>query len=238
MYRIYRNGQIEYFHKKADKNFWEEHWEVYNLKEELTIENQFIEYSLFKYTAPGNRVLEAGCGSCSFLYPMKHSGYQAVGVDFAEKLLQGVKKIAPELTLCIGDLTKLAFKDVSFNAYWSIGVIEHFRYGYKEVLLECKRILKTGGIAYISFPYMNLLRKLKGKFGCYREKIPEGVEFYQYALDHKIVKSFWEDHGFKFIDKFYMFPHFEHRLLKNGVIAFLTDPWHYHQIMLVFKKVK
>jgi len=238
MYRIYRSGQLEYFQKKADKSFWEEHWEACNLEEELKKENQFIQRTLFQYNAHGSRVLEGGCGSCSFLYPMKYSGYQAVGVDFAEKTLQAVKKIAPELTLCIGDLTTLAFKDASFDAYWSIGVIEHFINGYEEILIECKRVLKDGGIAYISFPYMNFLRRLKGKLGCYKKMPLEDMEFYQYVLDQKLVKKKWEDYGFKFLDRFYMFPHFRHNFIKSRVIHFLTDPWHHHSVMLLFKKLR
>lgn len=237
MYRVYRNRQLEYYKKEAGKSYWEEHWKPYNLKDELKKENQFIQHTLFRYNSPGSRVLEGGCGSCSFLYPIKYSGYQAIGVDFAEKTLQSVKQIAPELILCIGDLTTLAFKDASFDGYWSIGVVEHLKNGYEKLLIECHRILKTGGIAYISFPYMNLLRKLKGKFGFYDKKVPDGMEFYQYALDAKAVRKKWEDYGFEFIKKFYMFPHHKFNFFKNKIIKMLIDPWHHHSIMLIFKKV-
>jgi len=238
MCRTYKNGQLAYYKEKADQGFWEDHWKTYDLKEGLKKENQFVRETLCQYNSQGSVVFEGGCGSCSFLYPMHHMGYKAMGVDYTEKTLRSVKQIAPELILCAGDLTNLSFKKNSFDAYWSIGVIEHFEGGYEKILNECSRILRTGGIAYISFPYMNMLRKVKGKFGLYDNKVPDGMEFYQYALDYKTVKNQWKNHGFEFLDKFYMFPHHKYRFLKNKILNLLMDPWHHHSIMLVFRKIR
>ena len=237
MNRIYKNGQLEYFRKSADRSFWEGHWKESKLRDELKKENRFLMDSLFRYNAPGDKILEAGCGSCAFLYPMHHYRRHATGIDFACKTLQSVKYLAPELVLCAGDLTALPFKNNSFDAYWSIGVIEHFQRGYDSVLFECLRVLKTGGIAYISFPYMNLLCKTKGLWGLYDKNTAEDAEFYQYALDHKKVKKNWENHGFEFLDQQYMFPHKKMRRLSNRVMQFLLAPWHHHSIMLILKKV-
>lgn len=223
---------------KADKNFWEEHWSTYNLKEELKKENKFITKSFFLFNSPGSKVLEGGCGSCSFLYPMQYSGYEAIGVDFADNTLQAVKKIAPELKLCVCELTRLAFKDCSYDAYWSIGLIEHFKNGYEKLLTECHRVLKIGGIAYISFPYMNLLRKVKGKLGFYNKKPPEHLEFHEYVFEYKAVKKKFENYGFEFLDKCYMFPHVKFKSIHNNLLKLFLDPLHHHAMMLILKKVR
>lgn len=239
MLRIYRSGQLEYYHaKRTDEDFWEDHWSSSNNPDQLKPQNQFIEDTLFKFNPPGDKILEAGCGSCSFLYPMHRYGYRAVGLDFARKTLQSVKNSKPELGLLVGDLEKLPFDDSAFDGYWSIGVIEHFKDGYDQLLGECRRILRVGGMAYISFPYMNLMRKAKGKFAMYGQTEPTGnLDFYQYALDHKRVTRTWVSHGFEFLDQRYMFPY---EGLKSGIrmLDLLLDPWHHHSIMLIFRKVK
>jgi SAM-dependent methyltransferase len=237
MFRIYRNGQLEYYHaKRTDEEFWEEHWSSSNSQDHLKPQNEFIVDTLFRFNSPGDRILEAGCGSCGFLYPMHCYGYRAVGLDFARKTLQFVKKSRPELRLLVGDLENLPFDDSSFDGYWSIGVIEHFKNGYGQLLDECRRILKIGGVAYISFPYMNLLRKAKGKCGMYDKTEPkENLAFYQYALNHKQVKRTWVNHGFEFLDQRYMFPY---KRLQSGIrlLDVLLDPWHHHSRMLIFRK--
>ena len=239
MHRIHRNGQIEYYQeKKADEDFWEKHWASTDIENNLNSENQFILDSLCIYNSKGNRILEAGCGSCSFLYSMHYYGYQAIGVDFAKRTLQTVKRIAPELELCIGNLGKLPFRDATFDGYWSIGVIEHFKDGYGHILNECYRILRVGGVAYISFPYMNLLRKIKGMCRLYntRRNIKENLEFYQYALDHKLVRKTFEGYGFEFLNKRYMFSYKLLNFCENNVAKLFLNPWHHHSIMLIFRK--
>lgn len=239
MYRIYRNGQIEYYHKKkTNDKFWDEHWMSNAKEDELKAENQFILDTICKYNNQGDRILEAGCGSGFFLYPMHYCGFKAIGVDFAKKTLYSVKRRVPQLKLCVGNLEKLPFRDKSFDGYWSIGVIEHFKYGYAQILNECYRILKIGGIAYISFPYMNLLRKLKGKIRMYNgwDHELESLQFYQYALDYNRVKRIWESQGFEFLDKHYMFSHKYLNFGNNKLIKSITDPWHHHSILLIFRK--
>ncbi|MDY6974574.1 MAG: class I SAM-dependent methyltransferase [Thermodesulfobacteriota bacterium] len=236
MHRIYKSGQLQYFLKNANRGYWEGHWKKSELKDELRKENRFLIKSLFRYNTIGDKILEAGCGSCAFLYPMHHCGRRVTGIDFACDTLKSIKDLAPELVLCAGDLTDLPFKDDSFDAYWSIGVIEHFQRGYDDILLESKRVLKARGIAYISFPYMNFIRKFKGACGLYDKNIPVDAEFYQYALDHKAVRRKWENHGFKLLDQQYMFPHKRFDSQNNRIIRFLLAPWHHHSIMLILRK--
>jgi SAM-dependent methyltransferase len=239
--RIYRNGQLEYYQfARPTENFWKEHWkkEIDNLGIRWNSNNEFIKKTIFKYNSLGDRILEAGCGLCGFLYTMHYQGYKAIGIDFAKDTLLYVKKLKPELNLCISNVRRLPFKDKSFDAYWSIGVIEHYKNGYKEIISECHRVLKSGAIAYISFPYMNLLRKIKAKFGMYDRKVPlKNLQFYQYALNHKRVRKTVEDYGFTYLGKVYMFPYIRFNFIKNKLIKLLIDPWHHHSIMLIFKKI-
>ena len=236
MCRIYRNGQLEYYETQAGVDYWEKHWSERVSADELKKENKFVLKTLCRFNAKGERILEAGCGVGSFLSPMVHYRYNAIGLDYAPEMLGSLKKIAPEFELVAGDVSRLPFCDYPFEGYWSIGVIEHFKGGFANTVKECNRVLKKDGIAYISFPYMNLLRRLKGMLGLYKRAPDIESVFYQYALDHRRVKNEWKRNGFDYIQHFYMFPHFRAPFFRMRFISRLLDPFHHHSIMLVFRK--
>lgn len=236
MYRIYRNGQLEYYETQAGVDYWEKHWSEHIIAEELTKENKFLLKTLCRFNAGGGKILEAGCGVGSFLSPMVHYGYNAIGLDYALETISRLKRAAPGFELVAGDVARLPFEGRTFDGYWSVGVIEHFRGGFDGVVKECARVLREDGIAYISFPYMNLLRRLKGLLGLYKRSPDMELVFYQYVLDHKRVKNEWTKHGFDYLGHFYMFPHFKSSLFRMRFIGRLLDPFHHHGIMLVFRK--
>lgn len=231
-----RSGVLEYFKETPDHRYWDNVWSDYDFNKELQGGDEFVQSVLPGFNQLSDRILEGGCGACSFVAAMERMGYRSVGVDFAVRTLRAVKGVAPDLTLCAADLTNLPFEDSSFDAYWSIGIIEHFQEGYGSLMCECRRVLRLGGIAYISFPYMNFLRKCKALMRMYNQVVPEGAEFYQYALNHKEVQRIWESEGFGFCGKVYMFPYFSHPLLLKGALKWFADPWHHHSIMLIFRK--
>ena len=236
MCRIYSNGQLEYYETQAGVDYWRKHWSERVNANELKKENKFVLKTLCRFNADGEMILEAGCGVGSFLSPMVHYGYNAIGLDYVPDMLGRLKKIAPEFDLIAGDVSRLPFGDHTFEGYWSIGVIEHFKGGFEDVVKESRRVLKKDGLAYISFPYMNLLRRVKGVLGLYKKAPDMESVFYQYALDHRRVIEVWERNGFDYIRHFYMFPHFKIALFKMRFISRLLDPLHHHSIMLIFRK--
>ena len=77
--------------------------------------------------------------------------------------------------------------DNQYDAYISIGVVEHRIDGPEPFLVEANRVLKPGGIAFISVPYVNPLRRFKSLLGCYKHQVTEKEIFYQYAFQKKRV---------------------------------------------------
>ncbi len=236
MYRIYRDGQLEDYKKRTGVEYWEKYWSEQVIAEELKKENILILKTLCRFNSGGGRILEAGCGVGSFLSPMVHYKYDAIGIDYAADTICSLKKAAPDFNLVAGDVSSLPFDEQTFDGYWSVGVIEHFRDGFEEVIRECHRVLKPGGIAYISFPYMNLSRRLKGLLGLYKSSPDKDLIFYQYVLNHGRVRTEWVKKGFDYIRHFYMFPHFKAPFFKMGIVRNILDPFHHHSIMLVFRK--
>jgi SAM-dependent methyltransferase len=109
--------------------------------------------------APPARVLEAGCGRAHFTIALHARGYDAVGLDWGEATLERVRRRHPEVHLEVGDVRSSPFPDESFDAVYSPGVCEHFADGPDAVLADAFRVLRRGGLAFVSTPYLNALRR-------------------------------------------------------------------------------
>jgi len=148
------------------------------------------------------RILEGGCGNGGWVYFLHELGYDVVGLDYAEKVIRRLhieilnRKIG-NLSLIIGDITHLCFKNKSFDIYLSLGVVEHFEEGPIDSLRECNRVLKMEGVLLLQVPYYNLIRRFK-----YLKNIKiedSGQEFYQYAFTKREIKNYLEKTGFEII---------------------------------------
>lgn len=196
------NRRLIFIGEKASSHFWESHWQ----KQEPAFSgsNRFVSKHANKYlTISNGPILEAGCGIGSIVYCLHNDGYNVIGLDFAVNTLLRTKKICPALHLVGGDVTRVPFNKEIFQAWWSLGVIEHFCLGYEELIYECKNTLKKGGYLFISFPYMSPIRKLKAMLGLYQKfKLGFSLDsFYQFAYDEKMVVQKFNQAGFRVIER-------------------------------------
>ena len=203
------NNRLVFIGKKANSNFWDEHWDVDDFRKAvisdfgLSSPRRRVLKLTKKYLHPQDGpILEGGCGRGQNVYVLQKAGFNCIGVDYAKKTVVKINKLIPEIDVRYGDVRKLEFENGYFAGYWSLGVIEHFWDGYDEILLEIKRVLKPGGYLFLTFPYMSPLRILKAKLGLYPSlnnlnKIEILTNFYQFALDHKKVLKDLEKLGFR-----------------------------------------
>jgi len=208
MKRVYlrRTNCLAIFGQKADSQYWDQHWRTHNLRKFITSykRNDFIMRPLRRYL-PDEKgvVLEAGCGRAQNVYCMKHNGYNAIGVDFAEDTVRAVNEAVPELDVRTCDIRDLPFKDGEVAGYWSLGVIEHYWSGYEEILDEMERVVRRTGFLFLSFPYMSPLRRLKVLLDRYETRYTQGDNdiFYEYCLDHRQVLNELAERGFVLREK-------------------------------------
>jgi len=113
--------------------------------------------------APGNKILDFGCGPGSFLYILGKNIHdiKAIGVDIAQKQIDFASSHALSgdtsndiSFMCLKPQdNKLPFEDNSFDAVTSIEVIEHIRpFQAHQNLLEMKRVLKNDGRLLLTTP--------------------------------------------------------------------------------------
>lgn len=194
------------FNEKATAQFWDEHWDVADLKKYITnfkSDDIFIP-QIQKYLTKGATILEGGCGRGQLVYALWKKDYKPIGIDFAKKTVEKINEILPELDVREGDVRHLDIDDNSMDGYISGGVIEHFWEGYDDIINEMYRIIKPGGYLFITFPSMSKLRKWKAKNKKYdiKDYNDDSIltnNFYQFVLDDQFVIRDLENIGFKLV---------------------------------------
>ena len=124
---------------------------------------------------PKGKILDEGCGIGRYTIPLSQLGFDAIGLDFSQKLLdvakKNAKKYKAKCRFVKGDIRKLPFKDKTFDAILSAGTIEHVPETEKAIS-ELSRILKPKGYLIIHVPHkistFTLLKKFQQIFGLWK----------------------------------------------------------------------
>jgi len=93
---------------------------------------------------PGDRVLDAACGTGDLAIIAAKAGGTVTGLDFSEAMLERARKKAPDLEWIRGDLLALPFDDDTFDAA-TVG------FGVRNVadlpgsIAELRRVIRPGG---------------------------------------------------------------------------------------------
>ena len=193
-----KTERLVYFDENATPEFWDSRWSAEGKPPPISPRDDVVTVTS-AYLAPGSRVLEGGCGRANKVKAMADAGFNAVGLDFAEKSVTQARLDYPGLDIRRGDVRSLDFPEHSFDGYWSIGVIEHFWTGYAVILAEAARVLRSGGILFLTAPWFSPYRRHKARVSGYPqahfEREPES--FYQFALGRQEVSTALEQHGFE-----------------------------------------
>jgi SAM-dependent methyltransferase len=101
----------------------------------------------FLAPAPGELVVDLGCGSGRALVWNRDLGATMVGIDIAPFFSQDARE---QMDLMLGDLRKLPFADGTFDKAWSLDVLEHLSpEALDGMLAEASRVLKPGGALFV-----------------------------------------------------------------------------------------
>lgn len=144
-------------------------------------------------------VLEAGCGPGHFVAALSSKGYRAIGIEYESDVVARARQQHPNLDIRVGDVRALELETGSVGCYLSLGVIEHFAEGPREVLREARRVTVDNGVALISVPYLNTLRAQffdAGNLGDVRD-----AKFHQYYFSANEMAAFVGEAGFEIVER-------------------------------------
>jgi SAM-dependent methyltransferase len=100
---------------------------------------------LLENVAPGERVLDYGCGGGAFATELDIAGAEVVGVDVSTEALRRARAARPNLDLReIAPDDPLPFEDAEFDAVWAGDVLTHVL-DLAVVLSELRRVLRPEG---------------------------------------------------------------------------------------------
>jgi demethylmenaquinone methyltransferase/2-methoxy-6-polyprenyl-1,4-benzoquinol methylase len=93
---------------------------------------------------PGDRVLDACCGTGDLAVAAREAGGKVTGLDFSERMLERARRKAPELEWVRGDLLALPFDDATFDAA-TVGFGVRNVADLERALAELRRVVRPGG---------------------------------------------------------------------------------------------
>jgi ubiquinone/menaquinone biosynthesis C-methylase UbiE len=176
-------------------------------------------YSTFsKYIPEDSLVLEVGFGSGRILTRIAREKHcKCVGVDVVDDAFPSLAFFSQQQGVTVeaikGDGFSLPFKDKSFDAVYSEGVIEHFPMDCATAMLkEHARVCRPGGLVLVSVPNKfaivhSLTKRLLGKkFLFYPENSLSTFELSSSIKKAGLIVAMRD--GFAFGCQFYMFQAF------------------------------
>jgi SAM-dependent methyltransferase len=129
--------------------------------------------SLDKLSEKTARILEAGAGTGRVLRFLADRGYNnVVGIELNMAAVEEFNRRFPELQMIQGDILAMPYEPQSFDAVLSYGVIEHFEtLGPVPPLRAMYDVLRPGGLAVVTVPTANVLRRLGDAKHSLRERV-------------------------------------------------------------------
>ncbi len=200
--RRFEDQRLVYYARQADPEYWHAQWQsrlaIDHYRDALAGKFEYLDHIFQTWIPKDQPVLEAGCGRGQLVVALRARGWQAEGVDYSPETVQAVQQLFPDLPIRVGDVTALDVPAESYGGYISIGVVEHRRAGPEPFLQEAVRVLRSGGRAVITVPYLNPIRRRKAAWGFYRGAAPE-EPFYQYAFSREEIDRYLQQSGFRIL---------------------------------------
>jgi len=141
----------------------------------------------------GNKILDVGCGPGRDAKFFSNLGYEVIGIDLSEKLLEIARKNAPKAKFYLMDMRNLDFPDNYFDGIWACASFLHIpRKGGQKTLNEFYRVLRENGLMYIS------VKEGSGETFVKSSQYGEKERYFVYYSSTELRKLI-ENSGFKII---------------------------------------
>lgn len=162
----------------------------YNSTSEITIKRIAEIIDGFKKYNKLNKILDVGCGSGLFLQEAKKRGWEVYGTEYTDAQLDYLNQMG--INIVKGSLTKDSFEPEMFDVIVSSEVIEHINNPVEEIN-HFKRLLRKGGLMYITTPNFNCLERYFLKSSYNIIEYPEHLCYYT----PKTIDFLFKNNGFQ-----------------------------------------
>jgi len=99
------------------------------------------------------RILDLGCGTGRHTLYLLQQNFEVYACDYSENALRIAKQIAPNVEFRKCDMASLPYENGFFDGILCHFVIQHGKINkIKKAIFEMHRVLKNGGILYLSVP--------------------------------------------------------------------------------------
>ena len=178
---------------------WEQQGGPQGRTERILRREEFtILWSYVQKLPKGSRVLDGGCGMGDWVLWLTRAGYPTLGLDVSKLTIGKLKEMFPEMEFAVGDIRATGLPDNSVDAYFSWGTFEHFEEGFGPVVSEAFRVVKPGGLLFVSTPFVNLRHALHDTLLANWRVPPRTrrLRFYQWRLTRAELAHILSQHGF------------------------------------------
>lgn len=122
--------------------------------------------SLVEQTSPGTPIADLGCGPGHVAAWLACQGVPAVGIDLSAAMVATGRRDHPQVEFREGDLLRLPAADGEFGAVVALYSIIHLDRGeLPRAFEEMRRVLRPGGLAFVSFHIGTEVRHLSEWLG-------------------------------------------------------------------------
>jgi demethylmenaquinone methyltransferase/2-methoxy-6-polyprenyl-1,4-benzoquinol methylase len=110
----------------------------------LGLDRRWRRATVAAVVAPGDRVLDACCGTGDLALAAARAGGRVTGLDFSERMLEHARRKSTAVEWVSGDVLALPFADAAFDAA-TVGFGVRNLDDHARGLAELRRVLRPGG---------------------------------------------------------------------------------------------
>jgi demethylmenaquinone methyltransferase / 2-methoxy-6-polyprenyl-1,4-benzoquinol methylase len=110
----------------------------------LGLDQRWRRATVSAVVAPGNKVLDACCGTGDLALAAVRAGGRVTGLDFSGRMLDRARRKSTSVEWVLGDVTALPFADAGFDAV-TVGFGVRNLQDLEPGLAELRRVLRPGG---------------------------------------------------------------------------------------------
>jgi ubiquinone/menaquinone biosynthesis C-methylase UbiE len=180
---------------------WKKYWLDKNYKIGID-DNIEFRNAILCQNVVGKKIIEIGSGRGVDAIELAKLGADVYVLDYIAEALEITRKLADEnhvvLNYLLADAQSIPIEDNFFDIIYHAGFLEHFK-APEPILLEQLRVLKKGGLIYISVPQTYTLYTVKKQLLQFFNLWFAGWET---QFSSKQLRSLTEKSGFKFVSSF------------------------------------